>query len=339
MHSRFWAVLIAVLLTATTAGLSADAAEDTGEAATALAESMDDETVFIDRVQVDGVEGFREDGGAALIGDEEVTYTGIAEEGDALVGIGRPDPQMQTTGTTVAAVTPTINEREDAPIHATGAMDGQEYTWGQNDLGVAVLTGAHPPGTLNLDSSNGQAAGPTTTKNLSRTQVHCRFWHIEAMESYQCVYIYKPTNGDGSSTWNYRFFWRTGSEHAKPGWELHRAIYKQWYGDTAPVKQEVIAWNPSSTAEPTGCNMIHLALNVTLNGFGLSAGTDFKRCDSRYGLERVHENAHWFKWEGEKNSQTWIGMTGGHEFRYPQGSDWDVYWNTRYRLCAPDYSC
>lgn len=242
------------------------------------------------------------------------------------------------TGAGTAAADFTLGENT-FEIAIDDTMDGSDYLY-QLNAGVPQLVATYPLGYLESSGDRtGPASGNPSSSNMTRTQVHCIENTNAYAEGYHCLHIYKPSQPDGSSTYNYRYAWWTGSDHAKCCNDLNEVRNSVWFPSDAPAAQEVIAWKPNGTAQPTSCNSVTLTLNASRGGVGLSVGSTFTRCQSWYGPHSVGPRNFSFKWTGEKDNATWIGMGGGLEFRYPQGQGWKLRASTYHKWCTPDWAC
>lgn len=334
--------LAALLLPATLVAAPAGAADEDQTITTTLEQTLNGEEVFVEEVQVESVEGFHPDGGEAVIGGEQVTYNHIDKKENLLLDVGRSEPQTQTTGTAVATENPTATRQtfQAEPLPITPAMEGADYTYRLNDAGVAVLTGRYALGTLNeADVAGGGNDGPTI-KNLKKTMLQCVDVDLTSVEGYVCIGVYKPTNGDGSATYNYRVLWWSGTQHAKQGHDMEQIKYQNWFPSTAPASQTNTEYHaPFQTVNPSACNKVTLSLGWTRGPVSVGISETFRRCPDRFGPDKKDHNTFWAGWYGEKDWATWVGLTGGNEFRFKDGANWQVEWRPYYATCSPDWWC
>jgi hypothetical protein len=137
-----------------------------------------------------------------------------------------------------------------------------------------------------------------------------------------CWDRYKPTNGDNSSTYNYRVVWSSsGSAHGGNfSHHLDTARNKINYGSN----NNLIKWRPDDSTGYSDPITITVGLTLIGNGVSGSISSTFKIYPDRYGIQYIDlpSDQYWFGWQGDKGcgggSCDYIGIRGGSEEQYLQ---------------------
>ena len=255
-----------------------------------------------------------------------------------MIRVSRLDPVAHEEGAMVqtSSTSTTVGEDRGPQVTLSPSFDGKDVLYVSDGLNI-ISTSTYALGTL---ATGGTANSTPQPSNLTKLQTVCLEIRNSAYtEGRHCFHVYKPSNPDGDSTYDYRVGWWTGSSHAKCCNDLTRVRDWAWEPSDAPAYQSTTTWSPNGTTNPSSCATRTISLGVSHGGANASVSSSFNKCPDSFGPESITSDRFHFAWVGGVDNATWIGTSGGYEWKYKPSLGWKVNINFYNRYCTPDWLC